>query len=219
MPDPLIIDPWRDVSERAKIRIYSPDYGGVAGLLPSTFSQNFSNSFDPPFGSVLSSFNTGYQAALELLGKGDETIKSVSLKELSTRLWAGGTEMGVGGITLLYVARESALKDVMQPTRRLMQMAAPRSGLKIEGEVAGRQRSATQVNAPTTVEVELGYITRMSAVFIDSYDVQWSNISDRNGVPASSLVTLQMSTQRVFLADDEEVTFNDGSESLAEFRG
>lgn len=222
-PDPLVIDPWSDVSERSKVRIYSPTFGGVSGLLPKTFSQSFSQEWLPPFGSILDSFNTGYQAALELLGKGDETIKSASLKEISTRLWAGGTVMGVNGITLLYVARESALKDVMQPVRRLMQMASPRSGLKASAETVGAatggliKMGATQVNAPEPVEVELGYISSMNAVVITSFDVQWSNLTDRNGISASALVTLQLSTRRVFLGDDEEVTFNEAEGGLTSF--
>ena len=101
-----------------------------------------------------------------------------------------------------------------------MQMASPRSGLKASAETVGAatggliQKSATQVNAPEPVEVELGYISSMSAVVITSFDVQWSNLTDRNGISASALVTLQLSTRRVFLGDDEEVTFNEAEVGL-----
>jgi len=62
--------------------------------------------------------------------------------------------------------------------------------------------------------LELGYISRMSAVFIDNYSVQWSNLTDAAGLSVSAIVTLQMSTQRVFLADDEEVTFKEDDSAL-----
>lgn len=211
-----ILDPWKDVSERHKVRILSGEFGGVTGLLPEGFSHSFSNTFEAPFADVLASFNTGLVAAQEYMAKGGKVDISARVKEMTSRIWSGSSEMKLSDISLFYLSRESALNDVMAPVRRLMQIGAPGIAVKKSVTVADRTLSGTVMKPPAPVMIELGYVLRMHAALITSLSVQWSNVSDSDGIPMSAIVTISISGKRAYVFDDGEIDVNAKKPQISE---
>ncbi len=201
MPD--ILDPWPDVSERAKVRIFSSQFGGVTGLLPQEFDAGFDNQFRAPFADMLASFNTGLQAAQELLNKGNKVDFTATLKEVTSRLWMGSSPISFG-LDLLYFSRSDARNDVREPVNRLIRMAAPSTFYHGEVEWRGRKTSATVLNPPDPLSIEIGYMMRVHFALVDSIRWKWSSITDQNGISAAATVNLRISSKRVFVMDDPD---------------
>ena len=202
-----IIDPWGDVANQHKIRIYSKQYGGVTGLMPEQFNQTFTNTFTAPFADIFASLNTGVIAMQEMLAKKGEKAGadfSAVFKEVTTQIWKGGSPLSTT-LRLKYISRRGANEDVQRPVARLIQMSAATIGAELKGEVAERELSVTNLNPPDPVMVEFGYILRIRKALITSLSIDWSNITDEDGVSVMADVQMGISTRRVFVAGEDEV--------------
>ncbi len=209
LPQTDILDPWPDVANRHKVRIYSTAFGGVTGLLPEQFTQSFSNQFVAPFATVLTSFNIGVISAQELLAKGGKVDFSAVFKELTNQIWTGTSPLSTT-LRLRYVARKSALDDVMRPVQRLIRMSAGTVAGSEGLETATRAVSVTLLKPPVPLLIELGYVLRLKMALIISHSVVWTNINDENGIPVTAEVQLGIKTKRAFVVDDTEVEMNIG---------
>lgn len=207
----VIIDPWYDVPERSKVRIRSDDVGGVTGLVPESFGFSWNNSYRQPFGDILASFNTGVQIGQELgnklAGRRGEVDWTATLQELKRQIWTGSSTISFN-LNLLYIARRGATLDVVNPIRRLTALAAPRTTVRKttgEGEAAF---SATVVNRPPVVQIEIGFMLRLKKAVIKTVNVTLpTNVTDIKGQPNEAMVSLGIESDRMFLSDDTEVDF------------
>lgn len=205
-----IIDPWYDISERSKVRIMAPDVGGVTGIVPEQFTFDYGNTYEQPFAQILSSFNTGVVAAQQLLNKGGKVDFTATLQELKRAVWSGASQLKFS-LQLFYLARRGATVDVVNPIRRLLKLSAAGTAVRAGTEIAERSVSATVVKPPPLVHIEVGYILRCKKAAITNVSVQLpTNVTDFNGQPNEALVTLQIVTNKMFLADDTEVDFMGG---------
>ncbi len=205
-----IIDPWYDVPERGKVRIMAPDIGGVTGLVPEQFAMDYGNTYEQPFAQILSSFNTGVVAAQQLLNKGGKVDFTATLQELKRAVWSGASQLRFN-LNLFYLARRGATIDVVNPIKRLLKLSAAGTAIRGETEFAERQVSATVVKPPPLVHIEIGYILRCKKAAITNVTVTLpTNVTDFNGQPNEAMVTLQIVTNKMFLADDTEVEFMGG---------
>lgn len=206
-----VIDPWYDVSERAKVRIAAAGVGGVTGLVPESFGFSFKNDYKQPFADILSSFNTGLVAAQELLAKGGKVDFTATLQEMKRSVWGGSSQLSFS-LSLFYLARRGATVDVVNPIKRLIELSAPSTAVRGELEFADRAMSATVVKPPPIVQLEIGYILRLKKAIIENVEVQLpTNVTDFNGQPNEAMVTLSISSHKMFLADDTEVDLMGGT--------
>jgi hypothetical protein len=201
------IDPWPDVTERAKIRIYHNSYGMVTGLMPEIIGGSHSNNYSAPFATILAEFNTGLLAIQEALGREDDVKYSAVFKELTTNIWGGGSELMLRPFKLLYIARKNGRDDVIAPMKMLMKMSAGVLGVKGELSFKGSDRSvsATVLSPPSSVMVEMGNFMRVKTAVITSMSWEVPNVNDSEGVPAWAVVTIALKTKRVFMGDDDEI--------------
>lgn len=204
-----ILDPWRDVNEKAKVRILSGN-GGVTGLIPPNLSFGYKQSYSQPFAQILGSFNTGLVAMQELLDSGKSADYSAVLQEMKNQVWGGGDAISFS-LPLFYVARWGARVDVVEPIKRLVAMTAPRAAGRGSITVLEKEISGTSVAPPPVVSIEIGEIISLKRAIISSVDVQFpTNVVDGNGQPNEALVTLAVSSHKMFLSNDTEVTFLGG---------
>lgn len=210
-----ILDPWYDVSERAKVRIQAVGIGGVTGLVPTSFNLGYSNDWQAPFGDIAARFNTGVQVGQQLanraIGQGDRVDWAPMLQELKSNIWAGGSPLSFH-LDLLYVARRGATIDVVDPVKRLVAMSAARTAVRKNVNTGrGGSFSATVVNRPPKVQIEVGYVVRVKVGIITNVSIAFSNVTDFNGQPNEAMVGLDIQTDKIFLSDDTEVDFMGGT--------
>jgi len=211
-----IIDPWYDVPERAKVRIQAPGIGGVTGLVPASFGLNYSNTWTAPFGDIAAKFNTGVQVGQQLAnqarGEGARVDWVPMLQELKSNIWAGGTSLKFH-LDLFYVARRGATVDVVNPIKRLIAMTAPHTAVKKTISTGrGGTFSATVINRPPKLQIEIGYVVRIKVAIIENVAISFpTNVTDFKGQPNEAMVGLDIKTDKIFLSDDTEVDFMGGS--------
>jgi hypothetical protein len=206
-----IIDPWYDMSERSKVRIMSRGIGGVTGLVPESFGFSWSNSYRQPFGDILASFNTGVQIGQELgnklAGRRGEVDWTATLQELKRQIWTGSSSIAFN-LNLLYIARRGTTLDVVNPIRRLTAFGAPRTAVRVTTGKGEAAFSATVVNSPPIVQIEIGFMLRLKKAVIKTVNVAFpTNVTDVAGQPNEALVSLGIESDRMFLSDDTEVDF------------
>jgi len=212
IPESPLIDPWYDVSERAKVRIMSDEVGGVTGILaPDSITFSYAQRYNPAFGSLMSSFNTGLVAMQQYLAKGGKVVATAYVQELQDLVWGGATNLSFS-MTLLYVARRGSRLDVVAPIKRLIKMSASGVGTRFKDEKSKRTNlSATMILPPPKVSIEVGEMVSIKRAVIENVSINFPNsVTDLRGNPNEAKVTLSIKTQRVFLADDEDVVFMGG---------
>ena len=211
-----IIDPWYDVTERAKVRIQAAGVGGVTGIVPASLGINYSEDWRSPFGDIAARFNTGVQLGQEIVnrarGRGGDVDWVPVLQELKSNIWAGGSSL-LFSLVLFYVARRSATLDVVNPIKRLVKLSAPRTAIrKTYDAESGGALSATVLNRPPRVQIEIGYILRLKDAIITNVGINFpTDVTDFNGQPNEATVTLQIKTNKIFLSDDTQVDFMGGT--------
>ena len=199
-----VLDPWGDVHERHKIRIYESSIGGVTGLLPESVAVAVSNSYSPPFGTYFQSLNTGVVAAQELANNTGQADFSAVFKELTSQVWGGGSP-AVFPLKLLYLARTDPNVDVLQPLQRLIQLSTGRISGMVSKKVLGKPLTVTNVKPPPKVQVELGTFMRFARAVIKSISWDITNRSAESGVPTKVFVNLQIETSTMYINDDKDV--------------
>lgn len=196
-----VIDPWSDVPARNKIIFYNPDRGFVTGLMPEQLGFSYSNNYSAPFADILANFNTGFVVGQELATKDKQANYSGTLKELTTQRWSGGSPLGTS-ISLMYVARLSALTDVKRPVEALKDMSIGTIGAQASVSFVGRTYTGTVVNPPPKVQISFGRLFVIRRAIIKDISWKYSNVVDAFGNSTSAVVDLGIETEEIFLSDE-----------------
>jgi hypothetical protein len=211
----VTIDPWIDLPERLKVRIYKPKAGFVTGLLQQQIQFGVSNQYSAPFGDLLKNLQKywegGKQIYRTLNGEGSPNVVdkdiALSFQELSSLVWLGSNPTE-GSLKLTYLARMyDAYHEVVVPCLKLIEFFSAPIGVKAN-DIAGTKASISVLRAPEPMQIEMGLMMLYREVLPQSCDVVWYNETDQQGHPIRADVTLKFTSKKVYTRDDENVKFD-----------
>jgi len=218
MADFVNIDPWGDLPEQLKVRIYKPGIGFVTGLLQKQIRFGVKNTWSTPFSDMVKSYAMEYALGQKvgsiLAGTNTDPTGDVEInlafKELSTQMWTGTSAMG-SDLTLTYLARNGdAKKEVVEPTLKLLEFWSASVGGKATQQLGKGKFSATALKQPEALQIELGLMMVYKSVVPVDIDVIWYNETDDNGYPIRADVSIRFVGQRVYTRNDDQILFNTG---------
>lgn len=188
-----LYDPWNDVEERYKVRIMSnfPPLIGVVGLLPQTFTEEVASDWKSPYGGLFAAINQGYAAVKLLTGLPNDVV--LQFKAQSTQFWSNASPLRINGLKFLFLARKDAKTDVVEPSRALQGLCAPRAGSGL-----------SPIKPPSEVSLEIGFVLFLESAIVKSVGIQWHAPLDLQGIPTSAEVTLAVETRQAYVIDAEE---------------
>lgn len=197
----------------------------VMGIIPEAVTEATASRWTAPLQGIFSTLaraSRGTEAARRFLTKVVEMQKekregreaaaqfSQAIQEVSSdwsalnlaasqQLWEGSEPIEIP-LTLHFMARSDATKDVLEPARILQSFTVPKRG------------DYGFLYAPPRVDVQIGRILSLNDSIITSASIQWGTELDEKGVPTFAEVSVSVRSNVIYHLTEEQDWIGQGEE-------